>query len=60
MNVTELSKDQLIELTLSLLEAQEMYYKKVRSEKMDVQSGFYQLAGYIQHIRERFDLPKLY
>jgi hypothetical protein len=56
----KLTKQELIELSNRLLEAQKMYYLQVMSKKLDSNSAFFQLAGYIQHTRKLYNLPALY
>ena len=60
MSLNELTKEQLLDLAHDMIYFQEKYYRKMEAKELNANDAFYQLAGSVQIIRLRYNLPPLY
>lgn len=60
MTINDLTKEQLLDLAHDMIYWQEKYYRKMESKELTPIDAFYQLAGAVQVLRLRYNLPPLY
>lgn len=60
MTINDLTHDELLDLAHDLIYWQEKYFRKTETKELTPDSAFYQLAGSVQIIRLRHNLPPLY
>ena len=60
MTINDLTKEQLLDLAHDMIYWQEKYYRKMESKELTPNDAFYQLAGAVQSLRLRYNLPPLY